>query len=566
MEKRTPRHRSRRPAGPALIPAVASGPAASLPVALTRQITLPRLAWRGARAAHFDPVRLESVLTAALAGDHQSQWELFDLMEDTWPRLAKNMSELKRCVAAMRWRVQPWAEADAPPAAQALERAALVEHAIWRMRPEAAADERDFTGLLTDLLDAWFKGLSLSELIWEQRHSDAHGDIFVPRAAHWVHPAYYAVTETGRIALRLDPEAGRLTPAGAFYAELPPYKFLIGAARHRATHFLGAGLLRPLAWWWMAQNFAAEWQLNYAQLFGVPIRWATYAPGSAPETVAKIGEALANLGSAGWANFPEGTTLHLLEGQKTAGQSPQEAIQDRADKYCDLLILGQTLTSDPADRGTQALGTVHERIRGDVIQSAADWLASILNQQLVPALLELNYGDAEAAPELRGEPVRQKDYLAQAQRDQILLAAGVPLPRAWFYARHDVPLPQPGEDTIGGRDTPGLAPPGRPAADAAQAARAGAAGWSGEPPSDAIAAAKAAALAEAYRGALAPVRDLILQAATPEEAYDAVAAHFRDWRPEKIIALTEEALQLAAAAGAAAAARGRRQPGRITPP
>lgn len=528
----------------------AARPPARLADALTQGVIRHNLAWRGARAAQFDPVRIESVLSAALAGDHQSQWELFDLMEDTWPRLAKNIAELKRAVTSMRWSVQPWAEADAPPTAEAIERAALVEHAIWRMRPDAASGERDFTGLLGDLFDAWFKGLSLCELIWEERELPNQGNVFVPRATHWVHPSNYALTGEGQLVLRLDQENRA--------AALPPYKFLVATAPHRATHYLGAGLLRPLAWWWMAQNFAAEWQLNYAQLFGVPIRWATYAAGTPSETITRIGDMLANLGSAGWAAFPEGTNLQLLEGQKTAGTSPQEAIQDRADKYCDLLILGQTLTSDPADRGTQALGTVHERIRGDVIQAAADWLASLLNQQLVTAVLELNYGEADNAPELRAEPVRQKDYLAQAQRDQILLQSGVELPRAWFYERHDIPLPGPDEEVIR-RNTPEpLAPAGGPDAAAAQAGRADAAGWAAEPPSDAIAAAKAQALGQAYRGALSPIRALILQARSPEEAYHAVAAFFRDWSPEKVFTVTEEALQLAAAAGAAAAASGRK--------
>lgn len=532
----------------------AARPPERLADALTHGVIRHNLAWRGARAAHFDPARIEAVLAAALAGDHQSQWELFDLMEDTWPRLAKNIAELKRAVTSMRWTVQPWAEADAPPTPEAMERAALVEHAIWRMRPEPAAGERDFTGLLGDLFDAWFKGLSLSEIVWEERRLPDQGAVFVPRAATWVHPVNYALTPEGRLTLRLLMTDRPGT--AAYYADLPAYKFLVATAPHRATHFLGAGLLRPLAWWWMAQNFAAEWQLNYAQLFGVPIRWATYAAGTPAETISRIGEMLANLGSAGWAAFPEGTSLQLLEGQKTAGTSPQEAIQDRADKYCDLLILGQTLTSDPADRGTQALGTVHERIRADVIQAAADWLASILNQQLIQAILELNYGDADNAPELRAEPVRQKDYLAQAQRDQILLSAGIELPKAWFYERHDIPLPGSDEEVIR-RNTPEtLGPPlsGEPDAQAAQAARGG---WAGEPPSDGIAAAKARALAEAYRGALSPIRDLILKAQTPEAAYQAVAAHFRDWNPARVAAVVEEALQLAAAAGAAAAATGR---------
>jgi hypothetical protein len=68
------------------------------------------------------------------------------------------------------------------------------------------------------------------------------------------------------------------------------------------------------------------------------------------------------------------------------------------------------------------------------------------------------------------------------------------------------------------------------------------------PPSDAIAARKADALALAYTGALAPLRECILSAQSAEEAQANVAKFFRDWKPERVNAITEEALQLCAAA------------------
>ena len=43
-----------------------------------------------------------------------------------------------------------------------------------------------------------------------------------------------------------------------------------------------------MAWWWCAANFSADWLLNYAQIFGIPIRWTTYAQGVPQETIDKI--------------------------------------------------------------------------------------------------------------------------------------------------------------------------------------------------------------------------------------------------------------------------------------
>lgn len=415
--------------------------------------------WRSTTLEYYTPEVVELILRNALGGDLQSQWELFDLMEDTWPRLAKNLNEIKRAVSAMQWTVRPWAEdkEKAPP--ESVERSKLVSHVLWKMDPDVANDERDFGGIVYDLLDAWGKGVSVIELLWETRSAAAYGDFIAIRCGQWVHPVNYALDADGRLGLRAEPST--ILSRAAVVDPFPPYKFLVGSARARTAHFTGAALLRPLAWWWAASNFSADWLLNFAQLFGLPIRWATHASGASQSTIDEISDMMTNLGSAGWAVFPEGTTLELHEAAKSGTDNPQSAVLDRADTICDTLILGQTLTTDAGERGTQALGTVHERVRGDVLQTAADWAAGILTGQLVRYILELNYGDTEWSPEIAAAPRREKDAQANAQRDAILLSAGMALPKSWLYERHDIPLPEPGEETVGGGLPAGMGLPPR---------------------------------------------------------------------------------------------------------
>lgn len=400
--------------------------------------------WRMSTVANMTPQQVEYTLRNGLYGDMQSQWELFDMMEDTWPRLAKDMSEIKRSVAAMKWDVVPWSEEGAAPKRAAVKRASLVSHMIWRMNPSIESDERNFQGIIYDLLDAWGKGLSLVELLWHETQ-----DGIAPRCGLWMHPVNYDLSQDNKIGLAAD-----RGPMGyALSREVTPFpehKVMIGSSKWRTAHVSCAAMLRPLAWWWAAGNFSATWLLNYAQIFGVPIRWAKYATGASDDTIAKIAEKLDDAGSAGWALFPEGTEMQILEGAKTAGSSPQEAVIALADKYCDLLVLGQTLTSDAADRGTQALGTVHEGVRSDVMQSAADWVAGVLNQYLVRSIVELNFGDDEMLPELKASPVRETDHKALAERDVVLMPH-IKMPKAWFYQRHDIPMPEEGEETIGGQ-------------------------------------------------------------------------------------------------------------------
>lgn len=69
-------------------------------------------------------------------------------------------------------------------------------------------------------------------------------------------------------------------------------------------------------------------------------------------------------------------------------------------------------------------------------------------------------------------------------------------------------------------------------------------------PTDHAVARRAQALGEAYQGALAPMRQAILDSTSPEDALGRARAAFSGWRPHRVAALVEEGLQLAAAAGA----------------
>jgi phage gp29-like protein len=239
-----------------------------------------------------------------------------------------------------------------------------------------------------------------------------------------------------------------LTPTNGDYAPFPRDNFLIAVAKQKSGHPTGSSLMRALGFWWAAANFTAEWFLNFAQIFGMPIRWASYDPNLDKPTIEIINEMLANMGSAAWAAFPAGVQMELKEASKAGSDNPQVALMELTDKVCDILVLRQTLTTDAADRGTQALGTVHQEVLGDVKGAAANWVARILNRQLVRSICRLNYGDTLECPFLLPNANEVKDAKTLAERDQILLNLGMEFPKEWFYERHDVPMPEDGDDVF----------------------------------------------------------------------------------------------------------------------
>ena len=473
--------------GPGAVEAGGPRGISALPEGLSRslaKILRPQAAYRWLlpQLAAITPNYIEMVLRGAMAGSHVQAWELFDLMEDTSPRLLKNLNELKRAVMAMDWALAPWQEEGRPPSDRAKEKVRLVSGALRRMRPAAAADENGFSGTIYDVLDAWGKGQAVLEVDWEVRPWGEFGDVVAPRATYWVHPTCVAWSMDGILGLRLEltdrSRKGRLDkytltpgvwettsmqPMPSSVAEFPKHKFLISICKAKSGTALGGALLRPLAWWWCAANFSADWLLNLGQVFGLPFRWVNYDPAAPQATVDAICSMLERMGSNAWAAFPAGTTLELKEAAQAGDNSPQGDMLDRAEKQMDLLILGQTLTTDVSKHGgSRALGEVHADVRTEVIQAAANFAAGVLNGQLVRSILLLNCGEDSEAPEFRPVPKKEQDALANAQRDSTLLADGVPMPRTWFYKRHGIPLPQEGEETIGGAAAPAQA--GQPGA------------------------------------------------------------------------------------------------------
>ena len=168
-----------------------------------------------------------------------------------------------------------------------------------------------------------------------------------------------------------------------------------------------------------------------------------------------------SMGSAAYGVGPDGTKIEWHESTKSGADNPQAYILQLADTACDLLVLGQTLTSSVgAGGGSRALGDVHQAIRTDVIDSAAQWLAEVLNEQLIPAIVSLNFGDSDEDSALPWfQPARKstKDSKVTAETLQIVLASGIPITRTQVYELLDLTQPAPGDPVFGG--TPSVIPP-----------------------------------------------------------------------------------------------------------
>jgi phage gp29-like protein len=139
---------------------------------------------------------------------------------------------------------------------------------------------------------------------------------------------------------------------------------------------------------------------------------------------------------------------------------PQSHMMDVADRACDILLLGQTLTTDNTGTGSRALGDVHSGIRDEVLQSVSSWVAGIITTQLIPAIVRMNFGKvaSEDMPYCELEIPVPKDEKAIAERVKIYNEIGVKMPREWVYEELGIPMPIDGEAIFGEDDIKELTP------------------------------------------------------------------------------------------------------------
>jgi phage gp29-like protein len=399
--------------------------------------------------SNVTPEQVRTILRNVRTGKLEDQDRLFRLMLDTWPRLRKALNEVAGAVSRLEIEVKPATREDAEePTPQALRIYETVERALESYAPRPGFWELDVEGMVRALIDAYAKGVSVLEIVWHVQNGIASPRCFAPVPAK-----YLAYPSSGNEADRL-----MIAPNGVNYGQLedfPPDRFLIAVWSQGGMHPIHAANLRTLTKYWLASVYGLGWLMQFAQLFGVPWR---HIETDGSEGAMDAAEAmLENVGSTGSAVTGPGVKLNILDGVSGSADSmPQSHLMDVADRACDILLLGQTLTTDNTGTGSRALGEVHEGIRVEVIQSVASWVASIITEQLIPAIVRMNFGAVPAEDMPYAEIVipRAKDAKAAAERFKILVETGVKMPARWVYEELEIPEPVDGEAIFGEEEDP----------------------------------------------------------------------------------------------------------------
>jgi phage gp29-like protein len=398
--------------------------------------------------ANVTPDQVRTILRGVRTGKLEDQDRLFRLMLDTWPRLRKALNEVAGSVARLELEIKPAIREDAEePTPAAVKIYETVERALESYSPRPGYWELDLSGMVKALIDAYAKGISVLEIVWQSENG-----VISPRCYAPVPAKYLAYPSASNDVDRL-----MIAPSGVNYASLvdfPPDRFLIGVWSQGGTHPIHAANLRTLTKYWLASVYGLGWLMQFSQLFGIPMR--TAKTDGTEDALNKAEDMLESIGSSGWAATGPGVDFEIHSAVTGGDNLPQSHMMDVADRACDILLLGQTLTTDNTGTGSRALGDVHSGIRDEVLQSVSSWVASIITTQLIPAIVRMNFGKvaSEDTPYCELEIPVPKDEKAIAERVKIYNEIGVKMPKAWVYEELGIPMPIEGEEVFGDDELP----------------------------------------------------------------------------------------------------------------
>lgn len=134
----------------------------------------------------------------------------------------------------------------------------------------------------------------------------------------------------------------------------------------------------------------ADWA-RFCNIFGLPIREYTYDAGDEEARRRLLADARRQGTNAVYIH-PRESSLNLIEsGNKSGSSELYRTFTDYWDSQISIRVLGNTLTTDAKETGTQALGTVHQDEENSMNDEDREFILDVLNYEMTDIFTALGY-------------------------------------------------------------------------------------------------------------------------------------------------------------------------------
>ncbi len=373
------------------------------------------------------PARLAAIMQQAEQGHLMAQAELFADMEEKDAHLFAEMAKRKGAIQSIDWEIKPPRNASA------------AEKSLADYLTELAQDLPSFDNVMFDALDGVGHGYSCQEIEWQMLGKEWFPKAITHRLASW-----FCTPQDNQNEVRLRDN----TTNGA---ELLPFGWITHKHKARTGILARSGLHRVLAWPYLFKNYAIRDLAELIEIYGLPIRLGKYPPGTSDTEKATLLRAVTQLGHSAAGIIPESMAIEF-ETAASGTHDIFEAMINWAERSMSKAILGATLTSQADGKtSTNALGSVHNEVRREILASDAKQLAATLTRDILYPLAVLNgkaVEDMRRMPRLVFDVQEEEDFQMLANSLPPLVNIGLPIPITWAQQKLAIPAPQNGEAVL----------------------------------------------------------------------------------------------------------------------
>ena len=281
----------------------------------------------------------------------------------------------------------------------------------------------NFNNLIDNILNAPLFGFQPIEIVWQ-----AENGFVIPKKIDGKPQEWFFFDTDGNLRIKLKGYSD------GYIAEKDTMKFL--CVQHNCDYLNPYGLaLLSLCFWNVAfKKGGMEFWMKFIEKYAIPYFIGKYEPGTSDERKEELLELLVSMVQDAVAVIPNDSSVEIKEsaGKGTSAQIFKTFVEF-LDKEIAKTILGQTLTTEPGESGSYALGQVHNQVRQDIIESDVRLVESTINT-LLYWIHTINFGDDNIATlELFSpKPVTQED----ANIDTAAFNMGVRFNENYFTRRY----------------------------------------------------------------------------------------------------------------------------------
>ena len=301
--------------------------------------------------------------------------------------------------------------------------------------------EGSFIDDLSELMDGVFYGYSLSEIIWGICNQKIYSGKTIINSLRSKHPKNwkFTINDSGNAEFVVNRNYENKK------YRLDKFVRATFGVSHKNPYGDPAAV-KIAFWYWLKRNTAQFWAV-FLEQWGSPTKKVITPVNPTPDEKTAIDNLIESFESSTNIKVPEGFDVELLEATRS-GSANYDALVKTCNSEISKAIVGATLISEEGNSGggSYALASSHSAILDMFIYFDAIKLSSIINEQYIKPLVNMNYDVDGRYPKFHFPSTLNKSVLMQNLQE--LVIGGMKISTDWVHSYLGIPMAIQGEEIL----------------------------------------------------------------------------------------------------------------------